>query len=100
LRQRHAVKVSVAGHNLPAYLLAKPAVHVAELGSAANVLFGNAVNGHVVRVKVVAGVNEPHARANFTPVLKCDYADLANAAHSGVGGFKVNSNEPHATPLT
>lgn len=50
-------------------------------------LLGDAVNRDIVRVKVVARVNEPHVRANLTAILKSDDANLANAAHPRVRGL-------------
>jgi hypothetical protein len=62
-------------------------VQFAEAGCAPHLFLGNAVNGDIVRVEVIARVNEPHFGINFLTVLERDNANLANATHARICGF-------------
>jgi hypothetical protein len=75
-------------------------VQITERWGALNVLFGDAMNSDIVGIKVVTRVNEPHIGVHFMPILKCHDANLANAAHSRIGGLKVDRNKMHTNPLT
>ncbi len=98
LSQCNAVKVSMARHDFTGRLLAQPRMQFAKLGSAPNVLLGDAVDRYIVRIEIVARIYEPDISSNFPTILECDNAYLAYAAHPRVRGFEIDCDEAHASP--
>ena len=95
LHHRHAVKVRVAGNDLPRRALAEPRVKLAKAGLPPDLRRCDPVNFDVVRIEVFSRVHQANLSSDFTSALKCHHANLADAAHSWIGRFYIDCDKPH-----
>ena len=66
---------------------------------AKDAIFVNAMNGHIVRVKIILRIHVAGFRTGLTAILESDHPDLADAGHARIGDFDVDRNEFQDCPL-
>jgi hypothetical protein len=92
-RYFYSHKMSVAYRDLIVEAFAQPAAVFTEAASSFHVALSHSVHSDVVRIEVVEGINEDGLGGNLPSILKCDDANLADAAHLRIGCFKADGHD-------